>query len=209
MPPLTQYPAPAPQEPEKNPYDFFMEQQKQPKKSLLSGGRMSGKKMLLIISGIVLLLIILGAIGIMLLGPKEDTAPELSVVQTQQEIVRVATDGAKNTKTGNLQNFAVTTSLAVTSSQQEYLGFLASRGLKIEDKELALGHNTKTDQALAAALAANTYDTTFSTIMKAELDSYAIKLQSIANTATSAKAEEIIKKLYAGAQLLRKQLEAQ
>lgn len=170
---------------------------------------MSGQKKALLACGIVLLLLFFGAVGMILFGPKEGTAPELAVAQTQQEIVRVATDGAKNTKTGNLQNFAVTASLSVTSGQQEFVSFLAGRGIKVEEEQLALGRNAKTDQALAAALAANTYDTTFSTIMKAELESYQIKLQTLAGTVTTAKAKEIIKKLFASAQLLLKQLQAQ
>lgn len=208
MPPLTQFPAPASQQPEKSPYDFFMEQQQQ-KRSLFSGGGMGGTKMLLLVSGIVLLLIIFGIIGIALLGPKDDIAPELAVAQTQQEIVRVAADGAKNAKAGNLQNFAVTASLSVTSAQQEYLTFFASHGVKIGEKELALGRNAKTDQALAAALGANTYDTTFITVMRSELDSYETKLRAIAAKVTTKQAKELIQKLYDSAKLLSKQLEAQ
>lgn len=203
MPPLQQFPAPAPEQPEQSPYDFFMENQHPQKKG-------PGAKMLFVVVGaLVGLLVIVGVIAAALMGGSEEIGPELSVAQSQQEIIRIATDGTKNAKSSNLQNFAYTTSLTVTSAQQEYLEILGRYGVKVDAKELALGQNAQSDKALAAALNVNTYDTTFSSIMKSELDKYEIKLNEVAAKVTNKKDQAIIQKQNAGAQLLRAQLLAE
>lgn len=210
MPPLQQFPAPAGQnseQPDQSPYDFFMETQNQQKKKGPFGG--GSKLWLFIIGGIILLLVIIGVVVAAIMSGNKDIGPELAVAQSQQEIIRVATDGAKNAKSGNLQNFAQTALLTVTSAQLEYQALLSRYGVKLDPKQLALGQNAQSDKALAAALNVNTYDTTFSSIMKSELDKYELKLNEVASKITDKKDQETIQKQNAGAQLLRAQLLAE
>ena len=210
MPPYqNQFPAPPPQQPEQNPYEFFMEPQNSGKKGLLPGNGSPMTKVLLIAGAAILGLFIIGIIIVMMAGGKGDSAPLLSVAQTQTEIIRVAGEGAKVTKTSRLQNFAVTTQVTVSSAQRELLALMSKQGIKTDDKQLALGKKAKTDTALAAARAANTYDITFASTMETELDGYMAKLKEASAKATTRAERALLEKQLAGAKLLNQQLLAE
>ncbi len=164
------------------------------------------QKALIILGVLVAVLILLAVIIAMASGSKNDTLPLVSVAQTQQEIIRVSSDGAKNIRSGSLQNFAVTAQVSLRSSQQEVLSYLKKQGTKVKGKQLDLAKKPATDKALSAALAANTYDATFASVIKTELDSYDQKLAEATAAATTKKEQDLLQKQSVGAQLLRRQL---
>lgn len=187
-------------------YDFFMGSEQSGKKGLLPGSGSPMQKMLFIVGAFVVALILIALVVIMLSGSKGNTAPLLSVAQSQQEIIRVATDGAKNVRGSKLKNFAVTAQVAVASAQRETLAQLKKQGVKPKTKDLALLKKVDTDKALAAALAANTYDTTFTSTMTTELEGYTARLEDAAAVATTKSELALIEKHRTGAELLRKQM---
>ena len=208
MPPVQQpqqFPAPAPAPPEPSPYDFFMEPQKPQKQGLFSGGA-GGQKIILIACVVIIGLVLAGIAAFIASSSKTDPTSLVTIAQTQQEVIRVATDGSKNAKTLRLQNFAVTTAVTVTSSQRELVGFLEKRGTKVKDSSLNVSKNTQTDTALAAAVASNTYDVTFESSMKTELDNYEGQLNEANALATTKAERDLLQKQTISAQLLRKQL---
>lgn len=191
------------QDPNGTPYDFFMNPQ--PQKNNISLGNLFGNKKVIIFAAVVvvlLLLIVVLSAG----GGKQAPTPLLSVAQAQQEIIRVSADGAKNAQSTDLKNFAVTTGLSLSSDQRILLSYMGAHGAKPKTKDLSLTQNPQTDQALAAAAAANTYDTTFSATMQHELDDYQNKLETASSTATLKSEQALLKRESDNAALLRKQL---
>jgi hypothetical protein len=183
-----------------------MDPQHNQKRGLLGGGSSTTK--LLLIAGAALVLIIIVVIVIsQLSGNKGNPTGLVALAQTQQEVIRVATDGGKNAKSTGLQNFAVTTAVSVSSDQHQLLAELQKQGTKLKTKDLELGKNAQTDRALAAAQAANTYDTTFTTTMENELDDYQAKLEDAAKIASTPAGISLLKKQTEDATQLRKQLQ--
>lgn len=208
--PQQQWPA-APQQPDQQTpgkYDFFMAPQKPQKSGLLGGGGLSGAKLYLVAAGIVGVLAVIGIIVAAAIGGQKQPSPLLGIVQTQQELIRVAALGSKSTKSTNLQNFAVTARVSLASEQQAALAQLKKQGISPKTKTLEATKNAKTDQALSAALAANTYDTTFASTMETELDDYQAKLENATALATTTAERALIQKQLGSAELLEKQLQS-
>lgn len=209
MPPnQNQFPAPNPGEPGHDPYAFFMNPQKPSRRGLFNlGGGMSNKWLL--IGGIVVALILL-FVGISLASSagKAKTEELVTVVQTQQELIRVATDGTKNASSTNLKNFANTTVISLSSDQYRLLAAMQKQGRKVSPKELGLAKNSQTDQALSVAQAANTYDTTFASTMDTALSDYENKLDTATKAATTTAGINLLKQEMNNAQQLDKQLQS-
>ncbi|HSH17977.1 MAG TPA: hypothetical protein VK978_01200 [Candidatus Saccharimonadales bacterium] len=205
MPPLqnpNSYQAPQPGNDGQSPYDFFMEPGNSPRQSMSPG-----KKMALIVGAAVALLAGLAAMIALLAGTGSPQAPQLvSVVQSQQEIVRVASEGRENVQAENLKNFSVTASTAVASQQAELTGLLAKQDIEIDKDQIELGKKPQTDQALTAALSSSTYDTTYTSIMQTELNTYEKRLEEATAASVSEGDRALLQKYTVGAQLLRMQL---
>ncbi|MDB5182089.1 MAG: hypothetical protein JWP13_852 [Candidatus Saccharibacteria bacterium] len=206
--PLQPLPPQPPNQQEQGRYDFFMSPEKPKKPGLLGSGGMSGKNLMIIVGAIVVVLMIVAVIVASLFGGKKEPLALLTVAQTQQELIRVAAEGSKATKSTTLQNFAVTTRVTLTSEQQAVLAQLKKQGVSPKTETLALAKNTKTDQALAAALAANTYDTTFASTMQTELDDYHAKLENASAAALTKAERTMLQKQISSAELLIKQLQS-
>lgn len=208
MPPSqNQFPAPLqpnPNEPGHDPYAFFMEPQKAPRNSLFGGGA-SNQKLFMIAGAIVVFLILVVFLVSLSAGGNKGGSQLLSLAQSQQEVIRVAKDGTKNAQSTDLKYFAATTVISVTSDQRLLLADMAKSGKKVKPKDLDLGRNPQTDQALAAALAANTYDSTFASSMDSQLGDYINKLKQVAPSAGPS-GQKLIKQEYDDASKLRTQL---
>jgi hypothetical protein len=205
MPPnQNQFPAPQNSgDPEHDPYAFFMEPQKPSKGSLFGGG---SNKLFIIAGAVVALLVIVVVIVMASSANKGKTDELLAVVQAQQEVIRVATDGTKNAHSTTLKNFANTTAVSLSSDQHQLLALMLKQGRKVSPKELDLGKNSQTDKALSTAQAANTYDTTFATTMDAEIEDYQNKLDAAQKVASSSAGITLLKKEVANAAQLSKEL---
>jgi hypothetical protein len=208
MPPSNQFPAPVqppsqpqqPQDPDQTPYDFFMDQQQSRRRNPFSNG-FSPK---LLIFGAIGFFVVLMVVALALAATSKQKAPPalLSVAQHQQEIIRLSTEGIKVSKSDTVLNLATTLQLTVTSDQDQVLTQLAHQGVKAKEKTLAADHSAQTDQALSAALASNTYDTTYLSIVKTELDKYQDSLDNAATAAKTQSELKLVQKEAANAKLL-------
>lgn len=186
-------------------YDFFLNPSKPQSSTPFNG---SSKKLMFIAGGIVLVLVLVVTVVMSSSSGGPNTDPLLAVAQAQQEVVRVATDGVKNNQSTALKNFSVTAQSTVSSAQQQTLSLMATQGtkVKVNDKLLKLTASAQTDKALAAAIAASSYDITYKTIMQSDLDTYENKLDNASTLQTSASAKKLLQQQHDGAALLEKQL---
>jgi len=198
--------------PDNNPYDFIMNSgTSQPKRPIPLKVPTNGKngfivKIALIVGGAIILLIAI-MIGSSLLSPDDTNTTGLtSLAQTQNEIIRVATQGAQNGRDQATKNFAVNTNLSVSTQQLRITNYLATKGTKLKSKELGLKESDTTTKQLTQAKATSTFDAAFLQIMQTSLDSYSNDLQKYYESSTSATVKKLLKADYEQTQLLRSQL---
>lgn len=204
MPPLqnpNSYPAPPPPTNGQSPYDFFMDANNAPRNNMSPG-----KKLLMIVAGVVLLLILMAFALAALSGGSKETPQLISVLQSQQEIVRVAEDGKKNAQAQHLKNYSITASTSLTSAQADLTAYVTKLGTKIGKNELAAGKKPQTDKALAAAVTSSTYDTTYTSVMQSELLTYEKRLEKATAASLSQSERAMLQQYTVGAQLLRLKL---
>lgn len=166
----------------------------------------AGKKLLFIVVAAVGAMAALAVTLALLTGGKNESPHLVQILQSQQEIVRVAEDGKKNAQAENLKNFSLTAITGLTSAQGELTTYVNKLGTKIGKGELNLGKKPQTDTALKAALASSTYDTTYVSIMQSELGTYEKKLESATLVSISEGERALLQRYIVGAQLLRLQL---
>jgi hypothetical protein len=202
-----------PQQPYSNPYDFITNPQKPSRPPLMSfsGGSGGGMGMRIAVVGIglVLLIVILIAISSLFKGGSNVANMKL-VAQDQAELVRVTTLATQDQSNDISQNttlyFAMNTNLTVSSAQQKLLAFLSSHGAKISKATLALKTNSQTTQALSAAAASSTYDTTFLNAMQGDMSTYVADLKVAYAASKNPQEQQLLKTDYQSAQLLTQEL---
>jgi hypothetical protein len=207
------YPAvPQPQE-EANRYAFFMESK--PKNS--SPFPALPRKMsplMLIAGGAVLLLIVIGLVAVLLSsfkGPGGDTAVLFdTIIKDQQEIIRVdelASDKVTSTST---KNFIATSELTAISRQKQFEDYASAHKIKVQTKNLDnyIG-DPQTDEALKAAEAASTYDSSFTTIMSQMLSKYENDLKKLSSRAVNDQEQALVQESSDDITLLEKMLTQQ
>ena len=207
-PPPQSYPpqAPAPNPNDPGRYDFFMSPQQSQKRSLLPTGGGFGMKIGMLVGGAVLLMVIVGIVMSFIpsgLNEKELTA----LAKSQNEVLRICTDAAGGkAQDSATREFAQTCQMTVTSRQQELLAYTGKHGLKLTTKSLAKSANAQSTRALAASVASSSYDQTFVTIMKADLNKYVADLQAAFKTAKSAEQKALLQNTFADEKALAIQL---
>ena len=159
--------------------------------------------------GIVVLIIIMATVGTLLKGPTN--VPNMKVVaEDQAELIRVTTLATQDQSNDISQHttlyYAMNTNLTVSSAQQKLLAFLSAHGAKLSPATLALKTNSQTTQALAAAAASSTYDTTFLTAMQGDMSTYMADLKVAYAASKNAQEQQLLKTDYQSAQLLNQEL---
>jgi hypothetical protein len=190
---------------ENNPYQFIMEP---PKKQKGGGGLSSNPfimKLLFIVGGAVAVLIVGAIIVNSLFAPKTNVADIVAITQTEQEIIRIATQGTSGSEDAT-RNAAISAQLAVTTQQQIWLNFLGQHKRKVPLKELNLKKNVQTDAQLTQAKATSTFDGTYRTILRNQLDAYSVMLKDAADNATEGQEKTTLGTQYNQVQLLLQQL---
>lgn len=184
-----------------NPYEFIFAGNEQPKPGLFSGGGMM-KRVLLVVGGLVVLAVI-AAIAVSLLAPKDASLEKLTtVVQEQQEIVRVADLADKSAASTDLKNLAVNTSLSVGSDKKSLQTYLTTRKVKLTDEILAAKQDSKTDTLLTNAKATNTFDHTAAQTLQSLLVTYRSDLNTTYQEVKGKNARAELKNSYDTAELL-------
>jgi hypothetical protein len=196
-------------------YNFIMEPPKPPRRGPSLPGFGSGSSLIVkigVVLGGLLVLIVIFSIAKNLLAGPGNTPALTSVVQSQQDMIHILTNGAGSQNqqqavlSDSTQNFASTASLSLTSAQQQLLTYMANNGKKVNAKKVTASIDTSTDQQLAAAAANSTYETTFKQVMQTELTNYEKALQAAYKQTTGPRGRKLLSDEFNGAQLLLTQL---
>jgi flagellar basal body-associated protein FliL len=168
------------------------------------------KKTLLIFGlGAALLIIVLAWVILALAfsGNGSATAPLVSIAQQQNEIARVAKSANTpgNLTTQDARNFSRNTELTIETDQSKLIDLLKKNGTKLNNKLLAAKQSATTDEALSAAAASGTYDSTLTSTLQTQLNSYQASLNNAYGSATSASEKKLLKAEYNNATLLIEQ----
>lgn len=187
----------------KNDYDFIMNPSKPPKKPLLdlaSGGML--KKGLVLGGGLIILIIVL-SLGLSFLGSagKAHKQRLIEIAQTQTEIVRIAEAAEKKVGGRDLLFKISNVKLTVGSSEVEVINALSKRGVKVKDKVLALGQNSKNDAALVEGEQTGRFDDTYQALLDEQLTNYRLRLQSAYDSSSPAE-QQIIESAFNQIELL-------
>ncbi len=200
-------------QPEQSPYDFIMNPNTPPQKSPLAlkvdPNSKNGflVKIGLIVGGVIVFMIIVSVVVNMLTSDKTNTTDITALAQTQTEIVRVASKATAGTATNQgVRNFAMNTSLTVSTQQQKTIALLATKHVKLNTKKLALKKDETVDTQLIAASSSSTFDSVFAQIMQKQLNSYTDDLQTYYKNATSTEIKQLLQQDYNQTQLLKAQL---
>jgi hypothetical protein len=195
-------PAPQPTPTPANPYDFIVNPPAQPKQTSLGGGN-KALRLLIGIGGIAVVLIVAAVVLTSVFAKGESPESLTSIVQQQQEIVRIATLGEQQSTSDTTKNLAYNIDLSVSTSQSQLVSYLAARGTKLDEKQLVLKQDAKTDTLLANAKATSTYDSALNKVLVAQLQAYLSDLQKAFDTTSSLELKKILKQNYqAGKTLL-------
>lgn len=205
MQPQQPYEAPPPPAPD---YNFILNPQQPKRPGLFNfGGGSTAMRALVVIGIIFVLMIVFVAVRSALGGGSSATPALVTVAQDQQKLLHLAASGQQQSTSDTVQNFAATAQLSLASEQQELLAYLSDNGHKVGDKELGLAISQSTDDQLAAAKSASTFDDTFKTIMADNLKAYRSDLQKAYQATSGPKGRALLNDDYKAAQLLLKQLE--
>ncbi len=198
---------PPQQDNQNNQYDFIVNSG-QSKKPLIPplGGRSSfTQKIILIVGGALILIIVMWVVGSLLSGGGGNTANATKLVQQEEEIARVATEGAEASRT-DIRGAAKNIKLSTMSQQQIWLQFLAEGGTEVGEAQQAALQNPATDQQLTAAKSNNTFDSTFLQVMRTYLNDYANTMKAAFDSSKSDTEQELLQAQYGEVLLLLEQL---
>jgi len=193
--------------PEQSQYDFIMNPGKPPKKPLvptLGDGAPMTRRILFVVGGGLVLIAVLWVVSTILFGG-DNNAGITKIVQQEEEIARVATEGTEASR-ADIRGAATNTQLSLNSQQQEWLLFLAEGGTEVGEEQQKLLQNAGTDQQLETARANNTFDKTFLDVMRSYLTDYASTLQTTFNATSNVTEQALLKSHFDQTQLLLEQL---
>lgn len=185
-------------------YGFIMEPAKPPRGGLLNNSSMAVR--IAVILGGLLLLLVLFVIFKNLLSSKPKLDSYVTVAQDQQELIHLSTNSAQQQDLStNNQNLASTAQLSLSSGQAQVVKYLANNGLKAPAKTLGLKVSKSLDQQLVSAEAAGTYNQTFQSIMKNQLNTYMNDMKLAYNQNKGKKGRALLNNQYTQATLLLQQ----
>lgn len=134
----------------------------------------TGKRqyLLLGLGAIILIMLLFIIIALITSSGKSTTQTLVNIAEEQTELVRVSAIGVKNTRGSDAKSLAVTTNLAMTSSQQQTVALLKKQGHKLSAKQLAFKRDAQTDATLNTAQLNNAFDVAFLQVMQTQLKAY-------------------------------------
>ncbi len=192
-----------------NNYDFIMSPTRAPKVSGSGDAKDAIKspfviKLLFIIGGTIAVMIAAAVLLNVFLGNKTNVEDLVAIAQRGQEIIRISGEG-DTAADQTIRNAAMNTHLGLETQKQQWLIFLAKYGRKVNDEELALKKDKKTDNKLKAARQTSTFDSTFTLLMRSQLEDYGNALKSAYKGATNKQERTLLNSHYGQVQLLLKQ----
>jgi hypothetical protein len=184
-----------PQQPNNNPYDFITAPTVQTKKPLFGG---AGKKGLLltVVGGLTVLTLLLVVVA-SLFGGQSNEDIYFKAIQQQAEITRVANIGVTSSRGNEARNLAITARQTMQSQQPELYKLATASGIeKIDEKKIALGKNTKTDEQLTSANQINQFDEKFIELMISQLKEYQATLTELHEASNSQKTKDTLDTMF-------------
>jgi hypothetical protein len=207
--PQQAYPPQAPQpNAYQNGYDFIMNPGTPPPQGprLLNTSSMAIRAGI-IGAGLVILMIIFMIVRSVFFG--SNLTPFVAVLQSQQEVVRIATNAESLEElSSENENFALTTRMAVSTSQANLLDYMTLNKQKVGEKEIALKASAKTDETLEVAASAGTLDSTFREVMIEQLEEYQASLDKAYNETSGKRGRALLESDYKQTELLLTKLKA-
>jgi hypothetical protein len=182
-------------------YDFILNSNRGSSPDLLA--RLPMRNRIVVVCGGFAILILAAWMLFSIINGKPGTAPQLvRLAQQQQELARISDAPGRNATSFAVRDFAATTELSLASEQQTLLKFLNGTGTKLQTQTLAAMVSKTTDDQLKNAQASGTYDETYNSIAKQQLNTYISTLsQAYQNSKTTAE-RTILKNAYDHAQML-------
>ncbi|CAN5416444.1 hypothetical protein BH10PAT3_BH10PAT3_0340 [soil metagenome] len=169
-------PPPAPQP--NDPYHFILETQHKNKSSLRPSSNSLRSRLLVAVGGgAVLVFIIILATSIIGGGGKNNAQLLTGLVAEQQEIIRVSDIGIKSSADPDIQSFAETTKLSITTQQNKLITYLSSKNVALTPLMIAADADKTTDAAMDTAIKSNQFDAVFKDTLQKSLATYAVNLK--------------------------------
>jgi len=161
------------------------------------------KRLVLAVGGGLGLLVVISIVMSLVLGGGGAKKDQLvALAQQQNELIRVAEIGVEKGRNAQARQLAVTAQLSLTSEQAALQSALKTQGVKVGNKELIAGKNTKTDTKLTQAEQTNRFDEVFLEHLKGELVSYQKNLKTAYDEASSKKFKDALAAQYEKAAIL-------
>ncbi len=180
-----------------NPYDFITNSPPQKKKSLLPGGGSKTTRLILaVLGGAVLIGLILIVVSLFGRGSTALKSDYTSLAQQQTELIRVSGIGVSKARQADAKNLAITAQLSLTSQQASTLALAKKAGAATDNKSLAAGRNTKTDDLLTRADQANQFDEVFTATLRDALQKYQQTLKKLYDASTASATKTTLSKNY-------------
>lgn len=194
--------------PPQNNFDFIVNPAKKQRKSLLPsfGGGGLLPKIILLVGGAVAIMVVLWVVTVIFGGGGSDVGRITGLVQSQQEIVRVAGSVEDNLFGQNLRNATSNSKNTIISQQSQWNTVLTEQGVELKKDQLALKESAETDEALAAALTSGTLDEAYAEVLENMLRSYATEIENFYNQSKNNAEKERLSANYRAVGLLLQQL---
>lgn len=194
-------PAPAAQPNGTNPYEFIFSEKHQPKQGVFEGASMT-KRIMVIVGGLIVL-VVLAAILVSVFVPKDTSLEKLtSIMQEQEEIVRVADLSSASATSVDVKNLAANVSLSVGTNATSLQTYLTAHKVKITKVLLATKQDSKTDTLLTNAKSTNTFDHTAAQTLQSLLVTYRADLNTTYRDVKGTNARKELLNSYKNADIL-------
>lgn len=184
-------------QPIENPYDFILNEPEKPKKSLVPKAQSKKQRTIfVIIAALGLLTLLIIAISLISgIGTRGITNMR-ELTKEQQEIIRVAEIGEKESNNLDLQSIATSTKLSVSSSQTDVITYLADQDIEIKSKDLSENADATTDARLEKARQNGIFDEEYASILVTLLNEYVNNLSRYFDQTDSEKQQLILQAAY-------------
>ncbi len=195
-------------------YNFILNPEK-PKKSIIkpTSNNPMINRVVVVVGGLIILFILFLVIKGLISKPAVNTAAFNQVLQDQALIIQVLgqdMQGLGNVSSvisTNNKNFQATAILSISSDQSLTINYLKKNGVVVKSANLlVVGSDTVISGNLKNALSSNNFNSTFTSTMEGELNTYKQDLSIAYSKTNGAKGKNLLNNSYKNASLLIKQL---
>lgn len=192
-------------------YGFLADQPKKKFSLPININTFKGKLLVIGVVTIILLIIIFIIRSIVSTIPFS-TSDYLAVVERQQQILHIVSVDVTSQTSGQLstanQDFTSTTQLVIQTAQYKTMTYLYDYKYKPSSSIISNYYSRTIDQELSNSLSTNSFDSTFKSVMKNQLNEYAQELTTAYNSTSVNSGRTLLKSEYSQAKLLLKQIDS-